>query len=147
MTQILILSLRITKIQAGFWGLTLLDCWQSLPGQHFGAPLFLEVYNTSIIWGLIVRLRLKETTWWEYFHNLRVYCGLKSLTAEATPSATQFFRGRWKRSSIFQTSHPRKKVCSQKLSIKRKIRRFFRSFTPQKFKKFWWKLKKWQTFF
>ena len=56
-------------------------------------------------------------------------------------------RGRWKRSSIFQMSHPSQKVCSQMIWACQKKFRFVRSFTKKKFRKFWWKLKKWQMFF
>ena len=56
-------------------------------------------------------------------------------------------RGRWKRSSIFQTSHPSKKVCSQKLTIKGKKDNLFDLSRKKKNQKFWWKLKKCRTFF
>ena len=40
-------------------------------------------------------------------------------------------RGRWKGASIFQASHPSKKVCTQKLTITGKRRRFVKSFTKK----------------
>ena len=53
----------------------------------------------------------------------------------------------WMWSSVFRTMYPSQKKCSQKLESDEKRIQFVRSFTKQIFRKFWWKLTKWQTFF
>ena len=48
----------------------------------------------------------------------------------------------WKRSSIFQTSHPSKKSMLPKANDLRKKKTICQIFHQKKIRKFWWKLKK-----
>ena len=56
-------------------------------------------------------------------------------------------RGRWKRSSIFQSSHPSQKNMLSKANKQKEKEDDLQDLSPKKIRKYWWKLKKWQTFF
>ena len=56
-------------------------------------------------------------------------------------------RGRWKRSSICQTLHPSEKSVLPKANKQWKKKTICQIFHKKKFRKFWWNLKKWRTFF
>ena len=56
-------------------------------------------------------------------------------------------RGCWKRSSIFQALHPSKKSMLPKANEQRQKKSICEIFHQKKSESFWWKLKKWWTFF
>ena len=85
---------------------------------------------------------------------LRLFFGESCLMSDFTKNVFEklreieiFQRVCWRLSSIFQASHPSQKKCSPKLWSDKERIEFIISFTKKSFKKFWWKLKKWQTFF
>ena len=116
---------------------------QSLLVLHCSVTWIVNLVEAELIWCR----RLTKLLWWHYIIDittLKIACmpSIFNKTPQiffdescVISAFTKFFfeklrmieigpRGRWKRSSIFQVSHPSKKSMLQKLTNKRKRRRF-----------------------